>query len=112
MAYDEGLAHRVRGRLAGVSGYEEKKMFGGLCSLMNGNMCCGVAKDTFMVRVGPESYEEALRLPHAREMDFTGRPLKGMVYVDSEGIVEDSELAAWVDRGMAFAGNLPAKKKR
>jgi len=95
-----------------IAGYEEKKMFGGLCFLVNGNMCCGVAKDTFMVRVGPEAYDEALALPHAREMDFTGKPLKGMVYVDSEGVSEDSELAAWVDRGLAFAGKLPPKKKR
>ena len=81
MAYDERLAQRVREELADRPGYAEKKMFGGLCFLLRGNMCCGVGKDGLMVRVGPEQYESALADDHARQMDFTGRPMKGFVFV-------------------------------
>ncbi len=89
-------------------------MFGGLCVLVNGNMCCGVVKDELMLRVGAEGYDDALAQPHAREMDFTGRALKGMIYVACEGFSEDEDLAAWLDRADAFAMSLPkkgAKKK-
>jgi len=109
MAYDEGLAQRIREALDDVHGASEKKMFGGLCFLIRGNMCCGVVGEELMVRVGPDAYEEALALPHAREMDFTGRAMKGMVYVSTEGLAEDEDLAAWVGRGVAFAGTLPSK---
>ncbi len=107
MAYDEPLAERVREVLAGHDGVAEKKMFGGLCLLINGNMCCGVVEDRLMVRVGPEAYEATLALPHAREMDFTGKPLRGMVYVDAAGVRTQDDLYAWIERGAAFAGSLP-----
>lgn len=109
MAYDEGVAQRIREALGDRPGISEKKMFGGLCFLISGNMCCGVVRDEIMVRVGPDAYEESLARPHAREMDFTGRAMKGMVYVGTDGIESDEDLEAWLGRGTAFAGALPAK---
>jgi TfoX/Sxy family transcriptional regulator of competence genes len=109
LAYDEGLAHRVRELLEARPGASEKKMFGGLCFLLNGHMACGIVKSELMVRVGPAAYEAALEEPAAREMDFTGRPLKGMIYVGEDGIAEDADLEAWVDRGVAHAESLPPK---
>ena len=84
-------------------------MFGGLTFMLQGNMCCGVAGDRLMVRVGPEKYDEALGQKHARLMDFTGRPMKGFVFVGSEGLASDGELETWVRRGVDFALSLPAK---
>lgn len=109
MAYDEILADRARVALAGTPGLQEKRMFGGLCFLLHGSMSCGIVRDVLMVRVGPEAYGAALAEPHAREMDFTGRPLKGMVYVDAAGVRTPEALLAWIDRGVAFAGALPPK---
>ena len=84
-------------------------MFGGLTFMLQGNMCCGVAGDRLMVRVGPEKYDEALAEKHAELMDFTGRPMKGMVFVGSDGLTSDDDLKAWVQRGVDFALSLPAK---
>ena len=115
MAYDEDVAYRIRAALADQDGAHptygvtEKKMFGGLAFMVNGHMCCGLTTEDLMVRVGPEQYEECLAQPHAREMDFTGRPMKGMIYVDSEGYDSDEDLQAWVDRGLAFVTSLPPK---
>jgi hypothetical protein len=72
-------------------------------------MACGIVGEELMVRVGPDAYEDCLALPHAREMDFTGRSLRGMVYVAAAGIAEDGDLSAWAERGAAFAGSLPPK---
>ena len=109
MAYDEGLAQRLRELLEDEPGISEKKMFGGVCFLLHGNMVCGVVKDELMVRVGPDAYEEALAEPHAREMDFTKKPMRGMVYVACEGFESDAGLEAWAKRGLVFAGSLPRK---
>jgi TfoX/Sxy family transcriptional regulator of competence genes len=109
MAYDEALAARVRSAFAGEPGVIEKKMFGGLAFMVRGNMACGVVGDEMMVRVGPGNYDDALSRPHARPMDFTGRPMRGMVYVAGAGFKSDSDLAAWVEAGASFARNLPAK---
>ena len=109
MAYDEGLAQRVRELLEERTDLSEKKMFGGLAFLLGGNMCAGVVGEELMVRVGPDAYEKLLEEPHARKMDFTGRPLKGFLYVACEGFESDAELQRWLDRGVAFAGSLPAK---
>ncbi len=84
-------------------------MFGGLTFMVSGHMCCGIVGDELMVRVGPEAYEDALRQPHAREMDFTGKALKGMVYVGVEGVEQDDDLADWIGRGLAFVQTLPPK---
>lgn len=112
MSYDEETALRIRGILCKEPTVAERKMFGGLCFLVNGHMCCGLTSTAFMVRVGPEQYQDALAQPHARPMDFTGRPLAGMVYVDPPGYRTDAALARWVRRGLAFVGGLPAKAPR
>ncbi|MCA9719508.1 MAG: TfoX/Sxy family protein [Myxococcales bacterium] len=113
MAYDEELAERTRRALARPeleSDLTEKKMFGGLAFLINGNMACGIVRDEMMIRVGPEHHDEALAQPYARPMDFTGRPLKGFVYVDSQGTETDDALTGWIERGVEFARTLPAKR--
>ena len=102
MSFDEALATRIRKVLSGRRDVVEKKMFGGLCFMVDGSMCCGITSTDFMVRVGPDQYDDALARPHAREMDFTGRPLKGMVYVAPAGIKTDAALSRWVGRGLAF----------
>lgn len=107
MSYDERLAARIRAVLAERGDVLERKMFGGLCFLVGGAMCCGIAKSDFMVRVGPELYEEALAQPHARPMDFTGRPLKGMVYVAPAGLRSRASLERWVNRALTFLATLP-----
>jgi TfoX/Sxy family transcriptional regulator of competence genes len=111
MAYDDQLAVRVRDLLATRPGYSERKMFGGLCFMLNGHMCCGIVGDELMVRLAPDKYEDALARPHARPMDFTGRPMRGMVYVGTGGIEGDGALAEWVERGAGFAASLPPKKR-
>jgi TfoX/Sxy family transcriptional regulator of competence genes len=109
MAYDENLAGRVRVLLAEQAELTERKMFGGLAFMVRGNMCCGVAGDELMVRVGPEQYAAALAQPHAREMDFTGRSMTGMVMVAAEGLAIDESLEQWVRQGVTFASSLPPK---
>ena len=109
MAYDDGLAQRIREVLDDRDDVTERKMFGGIAFMLGGNMCCGVVGDALMLRVGPNAYDDCLALPHAREMDFTGKSMRGMLYVGTGGIEEDGDLAAWVSRGVAFAGSLPAK---
>jgi TfoX/Sxy family transcriptional regulator of competence genes len=109
VAYDEGLAQRAREALAHRPDLTEKKMFGGLCFLLGGNMAAGVVGDELMLRVGKDAYDEALTRPHAREMDFTGRALKGMVYVGVEGVENDADLSEWLDTAVNFAGDLPPK---
>ena len=84
-------------------------MFGGLSFMLRGNMACGVENDRLMVRVGPDSQDDALSRPPARLMDFTGRPMKGFVYVELAGLKKDKDLKAWVQRGVDFAMSLPAK---
>jgi TfoX/Sxy family transcriptional regulator of competence genes len=109
MAYDEGLAERIRGELEGDDGLVEKKMFGGWALMLNGNMAVGVIKDDMVVRADPEQYDALLELPHARPMDFTGRPMKGWIYVAPEGLAEDADLRAWIARGVEYARSLPPK---
>ncbi len=109
MPYDEGLAERIRDIFDGDDDVTEKKMFGGLTFMVNGNMCCGLNKEDLMLRLGAEEATEALKDPHARDMDFTGKPLKGFVYVNADGYAEDADLEAWVERAAKFARSLPAK---
>jgi TfoX/Sxy family transcriptional regulator of competence genes len=86
--------------------------FGGLAFMLRGRMFCGVIKDDLVVRVGPDQYEVALQQPHARPMDFTGRPLTGYVYVATAGYQSKSALEKWVQRGAAFVSKMPAAKSR
>jgi len=110
MSYDEKLAQRIRKMLAARNDVAEKKMFGGLAFLLHGHMFCGIINEDLMVRVGPEQYQAALKQPHARPMDFTGRPLRGYVYVAPGGYKSMPALEHWVQRGMAFVATLPAKQ--
>lgn len=109
MAYDEELAERVRREFGNRPDLGERKMFGGLCFLVGGHMCCGVLEDRLMARVGPEQYEALLGEEHAAEMDFTGKPLRGMLYVSAEGISSNADLGKWIERCLAFATSLPPK---
>ena len=109
MAYNEELAQRVRIQLQDLKGICERKMFGGLCFLLRGNMICGIVKENLMLRVGPDQYEKALKRKHARVMDFTGRPLKGFVYVDSDGLKSSAHLRSWIILAENFVSTLPRK---
>ncbi len=109
MAYDEGLAERVREVLSVREDIAEKKMFGGLSFLLDGNMAVGVIGEELIVRVGPHDYDEALTHEHTRAFDFTGRAMSGWVVVGPEGFEEDEDLTDWVLRGVGFAGSLPPK---
>jgi TfoX/Sxy family transcriptional regulator of competence genes len=109
MAYDENLAARVRKLLPSGAGVSEKKMFGGLCFLLHGNMCCGILKDDLVLRVEPKRAEALLKKPHTRPMDFTGRVLKGFVYVEPGGFSTQTDLNRWVSIALAFARSLPKK---
>ncbi|MDT0479583.1 TfoX/Sxy family protein [Streptomyces doebereineriae] len=109
MAYDEGLAERIRTRLGADPAISEKRMFGGLAFLHEGNMAVGVIGDELMVRVGPDATDAALARPGTRAFDFTGRPMRGWVVVAAFALSEDSGLHAWTDRGYAFAAGLPPK---
>ena len=108
MSYDEKLADRIRRALGPRDDVEERKMFGGLAFLRDGRMFCGIANDDLMVRVGPDNYEKALQKPHVRPMDFTGRPMKGYVYVAPPGRRTDAALRAWVNLSTSFVGTLPS----
>jgi hypothetical protein len=112
MAYDEELAERVRAALGSVPGVTEIKMFGGLCYTVGGNMAVGVTGQDLMVRLDPESADAALADPGARPMDFTGRPMRGFVFVGPEGFGTDRSMKEWVDRGVAFASSLPPKRPK
>lgn len=109
MAYDQGLAQRIREIVSKNEGFDEKKMFGGLCFLLNGNMACGILKEDLIVRVGPQNYTDALKRKHARQFDMTGKPMKGWVMVSGEGLQTDNALLKWVRQGMNVALSLPPK---
>ena len=95
--------------LADEPNVTEKKMFGGVAFMVAGNMCCGVNKDDLMLRVGADGHDAALRRPHARPMDFTGRPMKSMVFVDAAAVAGDADLRGWIDTALEFARTLPPK---
>ncbi|PKN05624.1 MAG: RNA methyltransferase [Deltaproteobacteria bacterium HGW-Deltaproteobacteria-9] len=109
MSYDKGLVQKVREILEEEPGFAEKKMFGGICFLFFGNMVCGVIKEDLIVRVGADSYEEMLKMPHAVEFDITGRPMKGWIMVLSAALDADEELNDWVQRAVSFVRTLPPK---
>jgi len=109
VAYDEGLATRLRDALGTRAGLTEKQMFGGLAMLLHGNMTVGVQGDALIVRVDPGEHEALLAEPGARVFDLTSRPMKGWLLVDPAGHAEDDDLRRWVDRAVAYAGSLPPK---
>src|SRR3984893_10228144 len=100
MAFDETLADRIRQQLARRKNVEEKKMFGGVGFLLNGNMLVGVWKDSLIVRLGPDEGEEARLEPHVREFAITGRPMKGWGLVEPEGVKGDDQLGEWIQRAV------------
>ena len=109
MSYDEGVAERIREIMQDIPGCHEKKMFGGIAFMLNGNMCVGVVKDELMLRVGLEQYEETLARAFVRKMDFTGKPMRGLVYVEADGFSEDEALAKWIQCALKFVNTLPEK---
>ena len=109
MAFDEGLAERIRELLRDRKGVDERRMFGVLAFMLDGRMFVGILGDALMARVGPASYAKALAQKHVREMDFTGRPMKGYVFVAPEGIESDAALEGWVGRCAKFVETLPPK---
>ena len=111
MAFDEALAGRIRRRLARRKNVEEKKMFGCVCFVLNRNALVGVWKDRLIARLGPDEGEAALREPHVKEFDITGRPMRNWVAVESEGVEDDDQLTGWIDLALKFVKALPAKEK-
>ncbi len=113
MAYDEHLASRVCTLLGkrGVA-YEEKRMMGGLTFMVNDKMCLGVGKARLMARIDPEGYDEALTRKGCRPMDFTGRPMRGFVFIEPDAVGSDRELARWLDLALAYNPKAPQAKKR
>lgn len=108
MAYSEKLAERIRSQLNDTS-FAEKKMFGGVGFLLNGNMACGVNKDNLIVRIDPEKQNALLKKPHAKPFDLTGKPMKGWLVVEANGVKTDKQLSTWVKEGVEFASTLPPK---
>jgi TfoX/Sxy family transcriptional regulator of competence genes len=109
MAYDERLAGRVRKQLSRRKGLAERKMFGGLAFLLDGHMCCGVVDCDLCLRLGDDGTVQALKRAHVRPMDFTGKPLKSMVYVAAAGLRTEKQLAGWVRQAVEFTRTLPPK---
>jgi len=113
MAYDEFLADRIREALHSRNiSYEERKMMGGLCYMVDDKMCVGVVKDNLMARIDPEIYEEALTRKGCREMDFTGRPMKGFVFIEPLGIDLDEELDYWIELCLDFNPRAQSSRKK
>ena len=109
MAYDEGLAERIRGVLDARSDVDERKMFGGIAFLVTGNMACGVMRDDLMVRMEPDAAAALESEPGVRRFDMGGRPMKGWLLVAPEATADDGDLERWVRRGEEFAASLPPK---
>ena len=111
MAYDQVLANRINQKLARQRGLKSKEMFGGICFLIDGNMCCGVIKDEMVIRADPNEADEVLSNSNAREFDFSGRAMKGWYYISSNGLKSEKDLAYWVGMSLKYVKSLPKKKK-
>jgi len=112
MAYDDKLSDRIREALVKIPRVEEKYMFGGVCYMVNGKMCVGVVKDEMMCRIDPDRYEEALEKPGCREMIFTGKPMKGYVFVNSDGMKTSKQFDHWINLCLEFNKKAKAAKKK
>ena|SRR5215510_8370066 len=108
MAYDVKLAERIRAQLNGVP-FVEKKMFGGDAFLIHGNMACGVIKEDMLVRVDSQKHEKLLKKPHVKPFDTMGKPMKGWLLVEPNGVKTTKQLNTWVKEGVEFALTLPPK---
>jgi TfoX/Sxy family transcriptional regulator of competence genes len=111
MAYDMDLAARIRALISKNKNLEEKKMFGGVGFLINGNLACGVNKNDMILRVAPDQYDALSRSAYTRVFDLSGKPMKGWLVVEPAGMKSEAQLKAWVSKGIVFAKTLPAKKK-
>lgn len=109
MAYSESLALRVRHLLTTHRGVAEKKMFGGLGFLLDGNMVVGIWRDSLIARVGEAVAQASLSEPHVREFDVTGRPMRGWLTVEPDGVEHDTQLAKWLERAVEFVRTVPKK---
>jgi TfoX/Sxy family transcriptional regulator of competence genes len=112
MAYDEKLNNRIREAIGHLSHAEEKHMFGGTCFMVNGKMCVGVVKDEMMCRIDPEIYEEALEKNGCRKMVFTGKPMKGYVFVSADGLKTQKQFDYWINLCLEFNKKAKASKKK
>ena len=112
MTYDEALAARIRTALAGYPAVSERKMFGGIAFLQRGLMFVGVSGTSLMARVGKHNHADSVGRKHVREMDFTGKPMQGYVFVDSSGLKTEEQLLFWIDRCNAFVATLPPKEAK
>ena len=113
MAYDEQLAERIRDNfLKSKVRFEEKRMMGGLCFLVNGKMCVGVEKTRLMARIDPAAYDAALQRKGCVPMDFTGRPMRGFVFVNPAGVTTDAELESWLKLALEFNPKAKASKRK
>jgi len=112
MAFDPDLAERIRKAIEGDSGWTERKMFGGIAFMLHGNMCCGIVDHRLMVRVGSDAYEKALAMPHVKPMDFTGKPMRGFIYVEPAGTKKIAALRKWIALGVAAPKPAKAKSGR
>lgn len=112
MAFDETLAKRVRRHFDRRTDFVEKHMFGGVCFMIRGRMCCGIIDSSLMVRLDPDEADRVVDHPHVRPMDFTGRPMRGYLFVDPEGIESPKALKSWIDRCVAHVETMPLKKAK
>jgi TfoX/Sxy family transcriptional regulator of competence genes len=110
VAFDQVLAERVRAVLARGRAVDARRMFGGIAFMVGGHMVCGVVGQDLMLRLGSDAAAQALREPHVRPMDFTGRPTRGAVFVSAEGLREDRDLERWIGAAAAFVAMLPPRR--
>jgi TfoX/Sxy family transcriptional regulator of competence genes len=109
MAYNEELDRRIKKVVSRWKGTNDKKMFGGVCHLIHGNMFCGVHKNFLILRLGEDKSSDALKQPYARPFDITGKPMKGWVMIADDGYKSDPDLKTWLNQAKNFAESLPAK---